>query len=61
MYNINADHNPELMKSCTSLREYANYLDGFFKRYRSEVYMNVLTDFDIKIYEDGLREEFGLK
>jgi hypothetical protein len=87
MYNINADRNPELMKSCKALREYAsfiymvrenyqetgnlnqaieqalntaiseNYMDGFFECYRSEVYMNVLTDFDVKIYEDGLKED----
>lgn len=34
-----------------------NYLDGFFKNYKEEVFMTTLTEFDMEQYEEGLRTE----
>ena len=34
-----------------------NYLDGFFKEYKEEVFMTTLTEFDMEQYEKDLRSE----
>ena len=62
MLNINAGNNPELLKACKSLGEYAEYvakviLADFLERNRAEVKKVSLYEYDAEKHMRQVREE----
>ena len=56
-YYKESKNQTEAIKKALEQAIHNNYLDGYFKKEKEEVFMTTLLEVDWDIYENGLREE----